>query len=439
MRFSINPLSKPIQAAKSQNLKNAALNALALPVSVLLVLLATTCCAFTTSSSSSGRIFNNAQRPTTTCRYAYFPHVDPRLVARSVRPSVAMVVPVGVRNSTARGSGFVVDFPPTSTNTGANNANGVGNDDAGRRRQDAIYLLTAAHVAAPGYRIEVLFSNSTDSVAASVVGRNSRADLALLKVEVVPAAEDNIINDDISEHHLPLQLSSDEVEVGNPSFAIGYPSGGIIGSAITSGIVCASARGLSTPLPQSGRGNNTNTNDESDQDVVVEAKTRFIVTDAAMAGGMSGGPLVDENGVVIGVNALINMELRALGNYAVDASECRAFLSDLAERVDESARRSTAGDATESSDVESISYGVILYNDRFNKRERVSKILKEIAEVESKEAEKIMMEAHRLGSSVIQVYDENSKDEARKLCESLRSEDILVEVQQMEKESSKHL
>lgn len=66
----------------------------------------------------------------------------PLNVARMVQPSVALVTPMGVRNSTNRGTGFVVDFEGDDTT-------------------DSMYLLSAAHVAvAPGYQIESVVSKS---------------------------------------------------------------------------------------------------------------------------------------------------------------------------------------------------------------------------------------------------------------------------------------
>jgi ATP-dependent Clp protease adapter protein ClpS len=193
---------------------------------------------------------------------------------------------------------------------------------------------------------------------------------------------------------------------------------------MTSGIVCAAARGVVT-------------DDSSNQHQNQNQQTLYVVTNAAMAGGMSGGPLVDANGTVLGVNALINMELRALGNYAVDATECRAFLSDLAERLavrDENkhnnnniATTSLEEDTDNASDV----VCVLLYNDRFNKRERVSKILKEIAKLNDEEADKVMMEAHTKGRSVIREFPGGEEENARSLWNILRQEDILVEVEQM--------
>eukprot|EP00957_Ditylum_brightwellii_P101465 7732615-Ditylum_brightwellii.AAC.1 len=244
---------------------------------------------------------SNRQKGTSNDDDTSMTYTDPLQVARSTIPSVALVLPVGVRNTTARGSGFVIDF------------SGQSDDMNDKEGGDIIHLLTAAHVAAPGYRIEVVFSSpfsgtnenddsSSVSFPASVIGRDSRADLALLRV--------NISDDTTSLFSPPPPLKLAEkgiaAEVGTKSFSIGYPSGGVVGAAMTSGIVCANARGLRT-VPKSEEKDSGTNNTMMDND-----NTRFIVTDAAMAGGMSGGPLVDTTGTVLGVNALINMELRAL-------------------------------------------------------------------------------------------------------------------------------
>jgi S1-C subfamily serine protease len=118
--------------------------------------------------------------------------------------------------------------------------------------------------------------------------------------------------------------------IGTRAYAVGYPSGGMVGPAMTSGIVCGNALGLvtSSSVDLFEAKNETDT-DGSGRNT----KTKYVVTDAAMAGGMSGGPLIDADaGVVLGLNALINMELRALGNYAVSAAECTDFLDRLSTR-----------------------------------------------------------------------------------------------------------
>ena len=106
--------------------------------------------------------------------------IAPQILAQSILPSVALILPLGVRNTTARGSGFVVDF----------NLNDKNNDHGKAYRRD-VYLLTAANVALPGHRIQVVFyedrniqndylNHESVSMPATVVGRNVPSDLALL-------------------------------------------------------------------------------------------------------------------------------------------------------------------------------------------------------------------------------------------------------------------
>lgn len=301
----------------------------------------------------------------------------PLTVARLVQPSVALVTPKGVRNMTARGSGFVL-------------ADGVipQSDD------NCTYIMTAAHVAAPGYGIDILLHGETEMRAATVVARNMTLDLALLRIDSNATIQG-------------LTLASDIPEVGTVAFAHGYPASRLrVGPAMTMGIVCGIADGLGVPDEMlSPR------RDQNDE-------TTFVVTDAAMSGGMSGGPLVDAQGNVLGVNALIRPDLRALGNYAVSAEEVTQFLESvvLHPAID-----------TESSPSKNGNYRVYLFNDRMNKKERVSSVLKSVALLDDDKANEIMMQAHATGRGIIGNY--TGKVEAETMCTALRDQDLLVEVE----------
>lgn len=326
----------------------------------------------------------------------------PLALAQATLPSIALVLPIGVRNTTARGSGFVVDWQQHER---------VRSNDA---PEHVIYLLTAAHVAIPGYRIQVVFyldsndNQETTVLAAKVVGRDSSSDLALLEVPIGP---------DFTPPP-PLTISNQtKAAIGTRAYSIGYPSGGVVGPAMTSGIVCGNALGLVTSAVVDIFGDRNATND-----IVNDAKTEYVVTDAAMAGGMSGGPLVDgESGAVLGLNALINMELRALGNYAISAAECISFLSRLGDdsRRSEEARNNT----------KSVVHRVVLYNDRFNKRERVQQLLENVAKLNSTESNRAMMDAHTKGRGIIKEFYCDNEVKAKELCDALREEDLLVELE----------
>lgn len=294
-------------------------------------------------------------------------------VARLVQPSVALVTGIGVRNSTARGSGFVIDLD---------------------RSDDYIYLLTAAHVVSPGTRIEISFSCSGNSRRpATVIGRNNTLDLALIRV------------DRLSGDPKGLVISSETPEVGSIAFAHGYPASRMRGPAMTCGIVCGIADGLGMPDEFMAKGITT-----SGEDVA----TSFVVTDAAMSGGMSGGPLVNMEGTVLGVNALIRPDLRALGNYAVSADEIRSYMQNVS---------FSNTNLLE----ESRGYRVILFNDRMNKMKRVAQVLRDVAMLEDDDATKVMMEAHTTGRGTVREF--SGRQNADELCQSLRKEDILVEVE----------
>ncbi|MDP9258264.1 MAG: trypsin-like peptidase domain-containing protein [Actinomycetota bacterium] len=151
------------------------------------------------------------------------------------------------QRETAQGSGFVIDKD-------------------GR-------ILTNAHVVAGASSVVVAFEDGV-SAKATVLGRDSLYDLAVIKVDVPQ-----------SELH-PLTLGTvSSVQVGDPVVAIGNPFG--YAQTVTAGIVSAKGRLISSPA-----GN----------DKFIPGA---IQTDAAINHGNSGGPLIDRHGDVIAINAQI--------------------------------------------------------------------------------------------------------------------------------------
>ncbi|MGW4564533.1 S1C family serine protease [Streptomyces sp. NPDC004561] len=141
------------------------------------------------------------------------------------------------------------------------------------------HILTNNHVVAPaasGGRISVTFS-SGDSVKATVVGRDSGYDLAVVQVQGVGGLT-------------PLPLgNSDDVRVGDPVVAIGAPFD--LANTVTSGIISAKER----PITAGGE-----KGDGSDVSYV-----DALQTDAPINPGNSGGPLLDSRAQVIGINSAI--------------------------------------------------------------------------------------------------------------------------------------
>ncbi|MEW1999297.1 trypsin-like peptidase domain-containing protein [Streptomyces coelicoflavus] len=144
---------------------------------------------------------------------------------------------------------------------------------------DRGHILTNNHVVEPAGsdgEITVTF-NSGDTAQATVVGRDSGYDLAVVKVKGVSGLT-------------PMPLgNSDNVRVGDPVVAIGAPFD--LAGTVTSGIISAKER----PITAGGE-----EGDGSDVSYV-----DALQTDAPINPGNSGGPLLDAQGRAIGINSAI--------------------------------------------------------------------------------------------------------------------------------------
>jgi serine protease Do len=130
------------------------------------------------------------------------------------------------------------------------------------------YIITNGHVIDNAARITVKL-DSGEEYPARVIGSDDETDIAVLKID---AGKD-----------LPFVKlgDSDKAEVGDWVLAIGSPFG--LSKTVTAGIMSQTQR--STPY--------------------ASAFQKFIQTDAAINRGNSGGPLVNMDGEVIGVNSQI--------------------------------------------------------------------------------------------------------------------------------------
>ena len=155
-------------------------------------------------------------------------------------------------------------------------------------------ILTNNHVIDGASKVTVIFS-SCKTATASVVGTDSVHDLALIKVD--PSAVSGVI---------PLTLAdSTGLKPGQMAIAIGAPFG--LDASITVGVISG--------LNRSVRGSQL---------------TGMLKTDAALNPGNSGGPLLNANGQVIGINTAIEAQPGANGiGFAVPSSIAKSVLPTL--------------------------------------------------------------------------------------------------------------
>jgi S1-C subfamily serine protease len=196
--------------------------------------------------------------------------LTPRQIYERDAPGVVYVTATVIEQSQ---SPFQL-FP--STSKGVNTGSGfVINGDG--------TILTNAHVINGAVKITVAFANN-QTVTAKVIGKDPDDDLALIKVN----------SDGLTL--VPLQLGdSSTVQVGDPTFAIGNPFG--LPRTLTTGVVSALQRSIQAP-------NNFSINN-------------VIQTDAPLNPGNSGGPLINAQGQVIGINSQIQTGTSGNGSVGI--------------------------------------------------------------------------------------------------------------------------
>jgi len=148
-----------------------------------------------------------------------------------------------------------------------------GDSGTGIVLNDEGLILTNDHVVAGASSLTVAAKgSSSDARTATLVGEEANDDLALIKVDPSGLGLE------------PLSLvSSSPVQVGDSVYAIGNPYG--LEETLTRGIVSALGREIAAPDGAKISG--------------------ALQTDAALNPGNSGGPLLNEQGDVIGVNSQI--------------------------------------------------------------------------------------------------------------------------------------
>jgi putative serine protease PepD len=175
-------------------------------------------------------------------------------------------------------------FPALVTvKTTTPNGGGTGSGSIFKTDANESWIVTNNHVVDGATSISVELDNG-DEVSATLVGKDSSYDLAVIKI-----ARGNQPTIEFGD--------SSAIQIGDPVIAFGSPLG--LDHTVTSGIVSSLNRPVTT-----GQAGST--------DSYVDA----IQTDAAINPGNSGGPLTDSSGRMIGINSAIASLGSSLGGQS---------------------------------------------------------------------------------------------------------------------------
>lgn len=144
-----------------------------------------------------------------------------------------------------------------------------------KKNGNTAYVVTNNHVISGADSFYVMLY-SGKRVKATVVGKDSVSDLAVLKIDAKNVEQTATFG------------NSDNIQVGETALAIGSPMGSEYATSLTQGIISAKKRTL----------------DITNSSGVTTGSTTVIQTDAAINSGNSGGPLVNLDGQVIGINSM---------------------------------------------------------------------------------------------------------------------------------------
>lgn len=160
------------------------------------------------------------------------------------------------------------------------------------------HVVNLANVDTGEYKI---FLNSGKQYYGQLIGKDPMNDLAVLK---------------IFDKNLPyVELGdSDKLEIGSTVIAIGNALGRYDNSA-TKGIVSALGRNLQATSDNTG---------------ISELLSNVIQTDAQINHGNSGGPLIDLNGKVVGINVATESSGSAIG-FAIPINDAKPVIKSINE------------------------------------------------------------------------------------------------------------
>ncbi|OGL46658.1 MAG: hypothetical protein A2W05_02140 [Candidatus Schekmanbacteria bacterium RBG_16_38_10] len=228
-------------------------------------------------------------------------------IAKDIKPSVVSIYtlkPLKKEKIKIRGKKFKNSFWVNDTNEDINNINeDINNITEDKPNKNNLgtgfiidtdgYILTNNHVIANAEEFKVSLENGRE-YEGRVIGKDFKTDLALVKIE---KAENLAV---------PKLGNSDKLEVGEWVMAIGSPVG--LGQTVTAGIVSAKKRSIG-----------------------VGPYDNFIQTDVPINAGSSGGPLINMDGEIVGINTLRLNGLQGIG-FAIPINMTKDIIRQLKEK-----------------------------------------------------------------------------------------------------------
>ena len=189
-------------------------------------------------------------------------------------PKGRSAIDIGATGANVKSIAQLVSPSVVSIEVTAASGSGTGSGSIYKSNANNSFIITNNHVietAAVSGQIEVELNNG-EVLPATIIGRNSEYDLAIISIKKGNLPEIAIGN-------------SSTLSIGDPVIAFGSPLG--LSGTVTSGIVSALNRPVTTGS------------------FSAESFMDAIQTDAAINPGNSGGPLVDSQGRIVGVNSAI--------------------------------------------------------------------------------------------------------------------------------------
>lgn len=168
------------------------------------------------------------------------------------------------------------------------------------RHEEDLIILTNNHVVEGSDKVSVVFVNDKE-IEARVLGTAPDSDIALVAVKL-----SDIDTETMQAIEIAPMGDSDTVRVGSAAIAIGNALG--YGQSVTTGVISALNRTVN----------------------LVDMTLELIQTDAAINEGNSGGPLLDSDGEVIGINSVKYADTGVEGmGYAIPINTARPIIEEI--------------------------------------------------------------------------------------------------------------